>query len=127
MYRTLDRREFLKLAALAALPPGAAPAGFQDPPAGGRMIGTVPLTGLIGVADWDGIPVASLLERAGPTSASSRVLVSGIDDLTERPRTSVPGASWIFSRDDLDRAGAFLATRMNGAPLPRDHGSPVRL
>ena len=30
--------------------------------------------------------------------------------------TSVPGASWIFSRDDLQRA--LLAVRMNGAPLP---------
>jgi DMSO/TMAO reductase YedYZ molybdopterin-dependent catalytic subunit len=37
----------------------------------------------------------------------------------------VPGASWIFSRDDLARA--LLATHMNGAPLPRDHGAPVRL
>ena len=40
-------------------------------------------------------------------------------------QTSVPGASWIFSRDDLQRA--LLALRMNGAPLPRDHGFPVRL
>jgi DMSO/TMAO reductase YedYZ molybdopterin-dependent catalytic subunit len=37
----------------------------------------------------------------------------------------VPGASWIFARSDLDRA--LLATRMNGAPLPADHGAPVRL
>ena len=34
----------------------------------------------------------------------------------------MPGASWIFSRDDLQRA--LLAVRMNGAPLPRDHGVP---
>jgi hypothetical protein len=47
--------------------------------------------------------------------------------MTQPSRTSVPGASWIFSRDDLERAGAFLATHMNGAPLPRDHGFPVRL
>jgi hypothetical protein len=39
----------------------------------------------------------------------------------------VPGASWIFSRDDLVRAKAFLAVRMNGGPLPADHGGPVRL
>ena len=35
------------------------------------------------------------------------------------------GASWIFTRDQLD--GALLAIRMNGAPLTRDHGAPVRL
>jgi DMSO/TMAO reductase YedYZ molybdopterin-dependent catalytic subunit len=39
--------------------------------------------------------------------------------------TSFPGASWIFSRADLQRA--LLAVRMNGAPLPPDHGLPVRL
>jgi DMSO/TMAO reductase YedYZ molybdopterin-dependent catalytic subunit len=38
---------------------------------------------------------------------------------------SVPGASWIFTRDQL--AAAFLAVRMNGEPLARDHGAPVRL
>jgi DMSO/TMAO reductase YedYZ molybdopterin-dependent catalytic subunit len=38
---------------------------------------------------------------------------------------SMPGASWIFSFEEL--ASAFLATEMNGAPLPPDHGAPVRL
>ena len=39
--------------------------------------------------------------------------------------TSVPGASWIFTRDQLDRA--LLASRMNDRPLPPHHGSPIRL
>ncbi len=56
------------------------------------------------------------------------MLVSGIDienTPQQTSRTSVPGASWVFSRDDL-RQGLF-ATRMNGAPLAREHGSPIRL
>jgi len=82
--------------------------------------------GLLSVARWDGIPVGAVFDRMRPSSAASRVLVSGVDD--DRPsRTSAPGASWIFSRDDLERAHAFLATRMNGVPLPRHHGAPVRL
>jgi DMSO/TMAO reductase YedYZ molybdopterin-dependent catalytic subunit len=81
--------------------------------------------GLLSTADWDGVPLAALLDRAKPSAASYRVLVSGVDDESSTPRTSVPGASWIFSRDDLQRA--LLAVRMNGAPLPRDHGFPVRL
>jgi DMSO/TMAO reductase YedYZ molybdopterin-dependent catalytic subunit len=81
--------------------------------------------GLIGTADWDGVPVAALLERAKPSASSSRVLISGVDEEGAVSRTSAPGASWIFSRDDLARA--LLAVRMNGAPLPRDHGFPVRL
>jgi DMSO/TMAO reductase YedYZ molybdopterin-dependent catalytic subunit len=83
--------------------------------------------GLMSAARWEGIPLGALIDRVTPQAPRARIEVSGIDDLTQRSRTSVPGASWIFSRDDLERAGAFLATRMNGAPLPRDHGFPARL
>jgi Oxidoreductase molybdopterin binding domain len=56
-----------------------------------------------------------------------RVLVSGCDPTASRAGTSVPGASWVFTTDDLDRTGAFLAVAMNGAPLPTNHGAPIRL
>jgi DMSO/TMAO reductase YedYZ molybdopterin-dependent catalytic subunit len=39
----------------------------------------------------------------------------------------LPGASWIFTPEELSRAKAFLATRINDVPLPPDHGAPVRL
>ena len=81
--------------------------------------------GLIGTADWEGVPLAAIVDRATPPSSAYRVMVSGVDDLTSTPRTSVPGASWIFTRDELQRA--LLAVRMNGAPLTRDHGFPIRL
>jgi DMSO/TMAO reductase YedYZ molybdopterin-dependent catalytic subunit len=81
--------------------------------------------GLLSTADWEGVPVAALLDRLRPTSRTWRVLVSGVDDDADPQRTSVPGAGWIFTSDDLQRA--LLAVRMNGAPLPRDHGLPVRL
>jgi DMSO/TMAO reductase YedYZ molybdopterin-dependent catalytic subunit len=80
--------------------------------------------GLMSVADWDGVPLTAILDRVRPASRAYRVLISGVDDAGPS-RTSVPGASWIFSPDDLQHA--MLATRMNGAPLPRDHGFPVRL
>jgi DMSO/TMAO reductase YedYZ molybdopterin-dependent catalytic subunit len=88
---------------------------------------SAPTFGLMSAARWEGIPVLSVLDRAQPLARASRVLVSGVDDLATPSRTSIPGASWIFAREDLERAGAFLATRMNGTPLPADHGSPVRL
>lgn len=81
--------------------------------------------GLLSAADWEGVPIQAVLDRVRPSTAQWRVLVSGVDDPADPGRTSVPGASWIFSREDLRRA--FLATRMNGAPLPRDHGAPIRL
>lgn len=83
--------------------------------------------GLMSAARWDGVPLAPLLDRVTALGGTTRVLVSGIDDLTTPSSTSTPGASWVFARDDLDRAGAFLATRMNDVPLPLDHGFPVRL
>ncbi len=82
--------------------------------------------GLISAAAWSGVPLGALLDRAKATS-SSLVRVTGFDDTQQKTQTSVPGASWIFAREDLDRAGAFLATGMNGGPLPLDHGAPARL
>ena len=81
--------------------------------------------GLMSTADWEGVLLGTILDRIQASSPAARVLVSGVDDESARPVTSVPGASWIFSRGDLERA--MLATRMNGAALPRDHGAPVRL
>jgi DMSO/TMAO reductase YedYZ molybdopterin-dependent catalytic subunit len=40
---------------------------------------------------------------------------------------STPGASWSFAIEELEEAGAFLATTMNGEALTPDHGAPVRL
>jgi DMSO/TMAO reductase YedYZ molybdopterin-dependent catalytic subunit len=82
--------------------------------------------GLMSEARWEGVPIAVFIDRVRPSPRGRHVLVSGVDDPDPTP-TSLPGASWIFTRDDLERAGAFLATRMNGAPLPPDHGFPVRL
>lgn len=83
--------------------------------------------GMIGVASWDGVPLAHLLDQTG-FDQRARILVSGFDEYSASPRTpSVAGASWIFSHDDIYKSQAFLATSMNGQPLTRDHGAPVRL
>jgi len=81
--------------------------------------------GLMSAADWEGVPLATALQRVRTPAGRYRVLVSGIDDESREWRTSVAGASWIFRPDDLERA--ILAVRMNGAPLALHHGSPVRL
>ena len=80
--------------------------------------------GLISAATWEGIPIPAVLDRLPAGPPGSRVLVSGIDD-PGPSRTSIPGASWIFSRDQLEHA--LLATGMNDAPLPLHHGAPIRL
>jgi DMSO/TMAO reductase YedYZ molybdopterin-dependent catalytic subunit len=83
--------------------------------------------GLMSVAEWDGVPLASLADRLQPGRTATGVLVSGLDDHPSVSRTSNPGAAWVLPLDALARLGAFLAVRMNGDPLTPDHGAPVRL
>lgn len=83
--------------------------------------------GLLSVGNWAGISVAEVLDHARAKSAAARVLISGFDNYAHESRTSVPGASWIFTPGQLEKAGAFVATELNGKPLTRDHGAPVRL
>ena len=81
---------------------------------------------LLSVADWTGVPLNDLFaSRVKPRS--SRVMVSGFDQYPGRSATSVPGADWVFTVEQLDTAKAFLALEMNGKPLTKDHGAPVRL
>lgn len=83
--------------------------------------------GLMSAADWEGVPLPLVLERERALPKGTRVGVSGIDETALFSRTSEPGAAWIFSRDDLQSSGAFLATAMNGRPLGPHHGFPLRL
>ena len=83
--------------------------------------------GLISVAKWTGVPVAEVLEAAKAKPGATRALISGFDRYENKSASSVAGASWIFTPQDLTRWGAFLAMEMNDAPLTPDHGAPVRL
>jgi DMSO/TMAO reductase YedYZ molybdopterin-dependent catalytic subunit len=83
--------------------------------------------GLLSAANWSGIPLSAVLERTEPRSRDTSVLISGFDQHSQSSEQSMAGASWIFTRDQLESSGAFLATEMNGAPLSPDHGFPIRL
>jgi len=83
--------------------------------------------GLISAAKWTGIPISKVLEKVRILPRATRVLIGGFDKHSQPDSGSLPGASWIFTLEQLQASGAFLATRMNGAPLPKDHGYPLRL
>jgi DMSO/TMAO reductase YedYZ molybdopterin-dependent catalytic subunit len=83
--------------------------------------------GLQGAARWAGVPLLALLDELGLDDPDAWVRVSGNDDHTSTSSNSRLGASWVFSREQLEQAGAFIALEMNGEPLPLDHGFPVRL
>ena len=83
--------------------------------------------GLLSSAEWAGIRLLDAINKFQTPAGATRLLVSGFDQYSQPSARSTPGASWIFSFDELERSGAFLATGLNGAPLPADHGAPVRL
>jgi DMSO/TMAO reductase YedYZ molybdopterin-dependent catalytic subunit len=83
--------------------------------------------GLMSAVEWDGVPLADVLAAVPPPPDATGVLVSGIDDTSRASLRSQPGASWVLPRAAIAGTGAFLATRMNGAPMTPDHGAPVRL
>lgn len=73
---------------------------------------------LIGNALWRGYPIRQLLARARPKAGADMVLSRSIDGFTASTPLSI--------LTDVDTA-ALLAVGMNGAPLPLDHGFPVRM
>lgn len=74
--------------------------------------------GMIGVAEWRGVRLRDLLERAGVTRAARDVMPEGLDD--RRMRRPMPLAKAL--EDDT-----LLALEMNGETLPADHGFPARV
>ena len=82
--------------------------------------------GLMSVCEWDGVLLSDVLSDWRRSDVGTNVVVSGMDP-GERSVDSVAGASWVFPLASIARVGPFLAVRMNGEPLPSDHGAPVRL
>ena len=74
--------------------------------------------GAMGVAEWTGVRLRDLLERASVTDSAVDVMPEGLDD--HRVRRPMPLAKAL--RDDT-----LVALKMNGEPLPPDHGFPARL
>lgn len=72
---------------------------------------------LIGNAWWSGVRIADLLAEAGVSPDADAVLQTSKDSWT----CGTPIEALTDERD------ALLAVAMNGAPLPVDHGFPVRM
>lgn len=75
-------------------------------------------TGAIGAAEWTGVRLRDLLDRAGLTKRARDVMPEGLD--RNRVRRPMPLAKALA--DDT-----ILALAMNGEPLPADHGFPARM
>ncbi|MBL7629067.1 sulfite oxidase, partial [Frankia sp. CN6] len=99
---------------------------FYTTQQGQAVSGTAWRLGAIGQARWRGVPLSTVLRRAGITGGAIDVMPQGLDDEyvangenLGRVRRPLPVAKAL---DDV-----LVAYEMNGAPLPPDHGYPVRL
>src|SRR5262249_37346554 len=83
--------------------------------------------GAIGHAEWTGVPVAAVLERAGARPGTVEVLFQGADvgSESDHPEPMHFARSLPLSKA-LDR-DTLLVTRMNGELLSVEHGAPLRL
>ncbi len=122
----VEREIELTLADLGTLPPESVVAylecagnwrSFWLAETGRNATGGQWARGRVGSAEWSGPTLDSVLALAGIRDSAVDVDVIGLDD----------GA---FSRAmPIDRAldpTTLVATRMNGEPLPADHGYPAR-
>jgi DMSO/TMAO reductase YedYZ molybdopterin-dependent catalytic subunit len=79
----------------------------------------------VGTAEWTGCSLAALLEEAGVREGAVDVSFTGHDHGTER------GVEQDYTRSlslsDARDGDVLVAYEMNGAPLPPQHGAPVRL
>ena len=79
--------------------------------------------GAIGVAQWTGVPLRKVLERAGLGKAAVDVMPEGLDDeVADQGHVRRP-----LPIEKALRSDTLLVYAMNGQPLSPDHGAPVRL
>ena len=84
---------------------------------GGPVGGTQWWMGAIGVAEWTGVPLREVLERAKFRKSTVDVMPEALDALGVNRPISIQKA--------LDDE-TLLVYAMNGEELPEDHGAPVR-
>jgi DMSO/TMAO reductase YedYZ molybdopterin-dependent catalytic subunit len=79
----------------------------------------------VSTAEWTGVPLRAVLERAGLQPQAREVVFRGADRGFDR------GVEHDFARslapEDAMREEVLLAYAMNGAPLLPQHGAPLRL
>jgi len=84
--------------------------------------------GAVGTAEWTGVPLSALLDRALVRPQSREIIFEGADGgILEDPKG--PSGTMRFSRSiplEKARHDVLLAYRMNGKDLPAEHGFPVR-
>src|SRR5262249_14765105 len=83
------------------------------------------LTEAVGTAAWTGTPLGPILRAAGIQPGAIEALFTGLDRGVEGGEPQDYARS--LALDEALREDVLLAYEMNGAPLPPQHGFPLRL
>ncbi len=94
-----------------------------DPTAPGEPWGL----GAVSTAEWTGVPLIEVIERAGIRPGGTELTFRGADGGLIEGHDAPIRFERSLSLDQLREAGALLAYEMNGEPLSPLHGYPLRL
>ena len=83
--------------------------------------------GAVSTAEWTGVPLTEVLDRAGIKAGAREVLFRGADSGTLDANSQPIRFERSLSIDDTRGSDALLAYAMNGETLPIQHGYPLRL
>jgi DMSO/TMAO reductase YedYZ molybdopterin-dependent catalytic subunit len=85
--------------------------------------------GAAGNAEWTGVPLRTLLERADLAEDACEIVLEGADRGTPKEVPLPPDPisyAWSLPRAKAIQPEVLIAYEMNGRDLSRDHGFPVR-
>jgi DMSO/TMAO reductase YedYZ molybdopterin-dependent catalytic subunit len=83
--------------------------------------------GAIGHAEWTGVPLRLILERAGLKPGVTEILFEGADRGSESDHPEPMHFARSLPLEKAMHPDTLLATHMNGEPLEPSHGAPLRL
>jgi len=84
--------------------------------------------GAVSTANWTGVPLSALLERAGIDPNACEIVFEAADKGKPKEEPVPPGDTQYARGIPMSKAGdVLIAYRMNGDELPLDHGFPVRV
>jgi DMSO/TMAO reductase YedYZ molybdopterin-dependent catalytic subunit len=83
--------------------------------------------GAVGHAEWTGVPLHIVLERAGLAADANEIVFYGADSGVEHGHIQPEPFARSLPLDKALHLDTLLATHMNGEPLEPSHGYPLRL
>jgi len=83
--------------------------------------------GAVSTAEWTGVPLSEVLDRAGVRTGAREVLFRGADGGPLDGHSGPIRFERSLQFDEARDADLLLAYAMNGEPLPIQHGYPLRL